>query len=87
VSYAEREAANGSPIAQNCLVKLRASADPNPSWRHPVFHYFSFPFVGRRDAQGQFLHRHEFYRLSPAFNHAYQQRIREYLCELAQDLF
>ncbi len=87
LSYAEREAANGSPVARSCLERLRSSADPGPSWRHAVFHYFSFPFVGRRDAQGQFLHRHEFYRLSTEFNQAYQQRICEYLCELAEDLF
>jgi hypothetical protein len=87
VSYAEREAANGSPIAQDCLAGLRSSANPTPSWRHAVFHYFSFPFVGRRDAQGQFMYRHEFYQLSDAFNRAYQQRICDYLCELAGDLF
>jgi hypothetical protein len=52
-----------------------------------LFHYFSFPFVGRRGPDGQFLHRHEFYRLSPAFNAAYQERIGDYLCQLAADLF
>jgi len=87
LSYAQREAANGSPIAQSCLASLRASTDPNPSSRHDVFHYFSFPFVGRRDGQGHFLHRHEFYQLSTAFNRAYQQRVCDYLCELASDLF
>jgi hypothetical protein len=43
--------------------------------------------VGRRDADGQFLHRDEFYRLSPAFYRAYQERIVRYLGELAADLF
>ena len=87
LAYAEREAANGSPVAQSCLAKLRSSPNPGSSWRHPVFHYFSFPFVGRRDAHGQFLNRQEFYRLSAAFNRAYEQRICDYLCELADDLF
>lgn len=87
LAYVEREATNGSPVAQSCLAKWRGSADPSPSWRHGIFHYFGFPFVGRRDAAGQFIHRHEFYRLSPGFNRAYQRRIRNYLGELAQDLF
>ena len=87
LAYAQREAANGSPVAQQCLAEWKASSDPSPSWRHLVFHYFSFPFVGRRDAAGQFLHRHEFYQLSSAFYRAYQQRICDYLCALADDLF
>src|SRR6266487_2884908 len=55
LAYARREAANGSPVAQECLSALDSVADARPSARHKVFHYYSFPFVGRRDAQGQFL--------------------------------
>ena len=51
-----------------------------------VFHHFSFAFVGRRDADGQFLCREAFYTLSPAFYRAYQARIVAYLKELAADL-
>jgi len=85
LAYAQREAAQGSPVAQRCLAEL--PRNPQPSWRQSVFHYFSFPFVGKRDAAGQFRYRHEFYGLSSAFNQAYQQRICDYLCELADDLF
>ena len=87
MAYAQREAASGSPIAKRCLAELNASADPRPSCRHAVFHYFSFPFVGKRDAQGQFVRRQEFYRLSGAFHEAHSLRICDYLCELAADLF
>ena len=87
LAYARREAVLGSSVARECLAKLQASATPEPSWKHAVFHYFSFPFVGRRDAQGQFLHRHEFYTLSPAFYRAHHARILAYLGELADDLF
>ncbi len=87
LTYAQREAANGSTIASDCLAQLQVSAEPLPSPKHAVFHYFGFPFVGRRDAQGQFLHRHEFYTLSPAFYRAHRERIAAYLGELADDLF
>ncbi len=87
LAYARREAAQGSPVACECLAKLQTSSPPQPSPKHAVFHYFSFPYVGRRDARGQFLHRHEFYTLSPAFYRAHQARISAYLGELADDLF
>jgi hypothetical protein len=51
-----------------------------------VFHHFSFAFVGRRDANGQFICREEFYDLSPAFYRAHQERIVGYLLGLAEDL-
>ena len=87
LAYARREAANGSPMARECLSELDSARDARPSAKHKVFHYYSFPFVGRRDAQGQFLHRAEFYRLSPAFGEAYRQHISKWLGELADDLF
>jgi len=87
LAYAQREAANGSPMARECLSALDSAPDSRPSARHKVFHNYNFPFVGRRDAQGQFLHRQEFYRLSPAFYEAYQQTISKWLCEVAEDVF
>jgi hypothetical protein len=87
LAYARHEAANGSPVARECLSELASAADARPSVRHNVFHCYSFPFVGRRDAQGQFLHRQEFYRLSPAFHEACRQHTAKWLCELADDLF
>jgi hypothetical protein len=88
LAYAQDQAAQGSAVAQRCLAELQHSgAAPRPSCRHALFHYFSFPFVGRRGPDGRFLHRHEFYRLSPAFNAACHERIGDYLCQLAGDLF
>lgn len=85
LAYARREAANGSPTARECLAELET--DPAPSPRHRVFHSYSFPFVGRRDASGQFLNRAEFYTLSPAFLDAHRRRIGAWLGEIADDVF
>ena len=87
LAYAQREAAQGSSLARECLAQLGSGVPLQPSSKQAVFHYFSFPFVGRRDEQGQFLHRHEFYTLSPAFYRAHHERLVGYLGELADDLF
>lgn len=87
LGYARHEASDGSAFAAACLRAYADSADQSPSRHHAVFHHFSFAFVGRRDAEGQFLHRHEFYTLSPAFYQAYQQRLTDYVGGLANELF
>jgi hypothetical protein len=87
MAYARTEAAAGSPFAQDCLRAYEASADKAPSRHHPVFHHYSFAFVGRRDAQGRFRQRDEFYTLSPAFYQAYRVRLADYLADLAKELF
>ncbi|MBW7884678.1 MAG: hypothetical protein H3C34_18970 [Caldilineaceae bacterium] len=87
-AYAQREAASGSTFAARCLQRAEL-ADKNglPALAHDdVFHHFSFAFVGRRDAGGQFVCREEFYALSPAFYRAYQECIAGYLGQLAEDL-
>jgi hypothetical protein len=87
MAYAQTEAAAGSPFAKECLRAYEASADKSPSRHHMVFHHYSFAFVGRRDAQGRFLHREEFYSLSSDFYHAYRSRVSDYLSHLADELF
>ncbi|MFN2169154.1 MAG: tagaturonate epimerase family protein, partial [Anaerolineae bacterium] len=84
LAYARREAAAGSAFALDCIPQ---SAAGTPSAHDAVFHHFSFAFVGRRDANGQFICREEFYDLSPAFYQAYRRCIAAYLLELAEDLF
>jgi len=88
LAYARTEAAAGSAFAVQCLTAVDpADASDLVSLAHdPIFHHFSFAFVGRRDAGGQFICREEFYDLSPAFYQAYKERILEYLLELAADL-
>ena len=83
LAYAQREAAAGSQFAATCIAK---SDLQSPSSHDEIFHHFSFAFVGRRDAGGQFICREEFYDLSPAFYEAYKQCIVAYLLELARDL-
>jgi hypothetical protein len=86
MAYARREAEAGSDFARECLQAYAASAEQSPRRQHPVFHHYSFAFVGRRDANGQFLHREEFYSLSPEFYRAYQQRVADYVGSLADEL-
>lgn len=87
VSYARREAEAGSTFAQDCIRAYESGADKSPSRHHMVFHHYSFAFVGRRDADGCFINRDEFYELSPEFYQAYRTRISEYLSGLAEELF
>ncbi len=86
LDYARREAAAGSVFAAECLRQYETDADPAPSPRHAVFHYYNFASVGRRDSKGQFIHREKFYDLSAEFYREYQKRICEYLREVAADV-
>jgi hypothetical protein len=83
LAYAQREAAAGSAFAAACI---RCSDLRQPSSHDAIFHNFSFAFVGRRDAEGQFICRQEFYALAPAFYWAHQECITAYLLGLADDL-
>jgi hypothetical protein len=85
LAYARREAEAGSPLAAQCVNAFEASGRRAPD--EPVFHHYSFAFVGRRDARGRFLQRDEFYALPPSFGRAYRERIARWLCGLADDLF
>jgi len=87
LAYARREAAAGSAFAAECVREYEADSEQKPSPHHGIFHHYSFAFVGRRDAQGQFIYREEFYDLSPAFYREYQTRVARYLCSLAEELF
>jgi hypothetical protein len=81
-AYARREAQDGSAFAAACLA---APPEAN-AVRHPVFHHFSFAFVGRR-RDGRFVDRERFYRLGAAFLDDYAARVERRLCDLAADLF
>lgn len=86
LDYARREAAAGSVFAAECLRQYETDVDPTPSPRHVVFHYYNFATVGRRDSNGQFIHREKFYDLSAEFYREYQRRVCEYLREVAADV-
>jgi len=87
LAYARREADAGSPLAVECLRDYETRGDHRPGAHHPVFHHYGFAFVGRRDPQGQFLHRESLYGLSPAFYDEYHSRLEGFLCQLAEELF
>jgi hypothetical protein len=86
LDYARREAEAGSVFAAECLRRYETDVDPTPSPRHAVFHYYNFASVGRRDSNGQFIHREKFYDLSAEFYREYQKRVCEYLREVAADV-
>jgi len=87
LDYARREAATGSVFATECLRQYETGADPTPSPRHAVFHHYNFASVGRRDSNGQFIHREKFYDMPPDFYRDYQDRVKLYLLEVANDVF
>jgi len=87
LDYARREAQDGSDFAANCLNQYETSSDRAPSANHAVFHYYGFATVGRRDDKGQFIHRQKFYELSEDFYKLYQDRLVQYLSEVANDVF
>jgi hypothetical protein len=86
VAYAREEAATGSEFAADCLAALNTKTSAEPSHRDPVFHHFSFRFVGRRNEQAQFLNRQRFYSLSPEFYRIHEERLAAYVGGLADEL-
>ena len=87
LDYARREAQAGSAFAADCLRRYQAGEDQTPSPHHAVFHYYNFATVGRRDESRQFIHRQKFYDLPANFYSLYQDRVTDYLCEVANDVF
>lgn len=87
LAYAQWEAETGSEFAVNCIRQYETAVDTTPSPYDSIFHNFGFAFVGRRDANGQYLNRESLYDLAPDFYLEYQNRIESYLCRLAGDLF
>ncbi len=87
LAYARREASTGSTFAAQCLREYEGGADPTPAPHHAVFHHYNFASVGRRDAQGQFVHREKFYDLPAEFYCEYHDRIGRFLCDVAADVF
>jgi hypothetical protein len=87
LAWAKREAEAGSELAIRCLKELEGAEDPGPSPRHAVFHLYNFATLGKRDDRGRFIHRERFYTLPENFYAEYRNRLEEYLCQLADDLF
>jgi hypothetical protein len=87
LAYARREAAAGSEFAARCLREHESGNDPTPAPHYAVFHHYNFASVGRRDENGQFVHRKRFYDLPAEFYEQYHERIRRFLCDVAEDVF
>jgi len=86
LAYARREATAGSEFAAQCLREYEQSQDGAPAPHHSVFHHYNFASVGRRDENGQFVHRDKFYSLPPEFYREYENRICCFLYEVAADV-
>lgn len=87
MAYARHEAEAGSGFAKECIREYEEKPDKRPSHGDKVFHHYSFAFVGRRDGNGQFLHREKFYNLSTDFYMEYKNRLINYLGKLVDELF
>ena len=82
-AYAVRESDAGSTLARAHLALPRIGRDVTD----PLFHDYSFAFVGRRSAQGRFLQREEFYSLSPRFLRDYTAAVAHRIAGLASEIF
>jgi hypothetical protein len=87
LAYARREAAAGSTFAAQCLREYETGEDSAPAPHHSVFHHYNFASIGRRDDNGQFVHRAKFYDLPAEFFCEYHDRIQRFLCDVAADVF
>ena len=81
------EASAGSEFAAECLSQYENSGRQAPSPRHALFHHYGFASVGRRDADGQFVHRAKFYSLPAEFYREYHERLALCLHDVAEDVF
>ena len=86
MAYARHEAAQGSALAARCVRQFDESGQP-PSPAHPLFHYYCFATLGRRDADGRFLHREKFYDLPESFYAEYARQVTDLLTEVTTDVF
>ena len=87
LTYARKEAREGSDFAKRCLEELETSEDPSPSPHHSVFHHFNFATMGIRDTRGRFEHREKFYSLPRDFYTEYQGYLKDHLCRLVAEVF
>jgi hypothetical protein len=85
ILYARTEAKSGSKIAIGCMRDYEKKKNISP--HHAVFHNYNFATIGKRDKNGRFIFRDMFYDLSPSFHKEYQDRVKRFLCTIAEDLF
>jgi hypothetical protein len=83
--YEQAGALPGARKERRGSLARASSAPPSPS--HPLFHYYCFATLGRRDANGRFVHREKFYDLPASFYAEYARRVTELLGEVITDIF
>lgn len=87
LAYAKREAEGGASVAIESLKEYERSDSPRPSARTALFEHFNFATVGKRDEQGQYIFREQFYNLPADFYEEYARRVEQRLGEVARDVF
>jgi len=66
---------------------LNRSGSLDPSPHHLFFKEYCFATVGKRDDQGNFIHRDKFYDLPEEFYDEMAIRMEHFIMEAANDLF
>jgi hypothetical protein len=84
--FVRENAREGSTLAADCLKQYESEPEASPHPKYALFRLFCYATVGKRDAQGNFVHREQFYSLAPEFYVEYTRRVKSYLGLLAQDL-
>jgi hypothetical protein len=84
--FVMENAREGSTLAADCLKQYESEPEASPHPKYALFRLFCYATVGKRDAQGNFVHRERFYSLATGFYAEYTRRVKSYLEQLARDL-
>ena len=87
LAFAKENAESGAAFAKHSLSLLNRSGSLDPSPHHLFFKEYCFAMVGKRDAQGNFIHRDKFYDLPEEFYDEMTLRMEHFIMEAANDLF
>ena len=84
--FAKENAREGSVVAADCLKQYESEPEAGPHPSFDLFRLYCYATGGRRNAEGNYIHREKFYSLGQDFSAEYTRRVRGYLCTLAHDL-
>jgi hypothetical protein len=87
LEFAQENAASGASFARHSLQLFERSGSRQPSPEHMFFKEYCFATVGKRDEQGNYIHRDKFYDLPNEFYSEMAVRMEQFIMEAAEDLF
>lgn len=85
-AWVKREAEAGSSYAIKCMHEWEVS-DRRPGAHQAIFHHYNFATVGRRGADGKYLHREKLYDVSAECREGVAVAIDKQLRQVAEDVF